>query len=138
MAPALIAQGNALDISQLGSYQDRFPENSEGYLDIELRWPLVAELAGWLDKKLEDLGVAKHRVEVRDTHLLIFFKTEVAPLVLIAAAAAASLVIFASVVSWKLYQLPAAVGVSMSFVFIIIIVAVAAYAAIVIYGGASS
>ena len=117
----LIAQGSPGTLRQLGDYQDRFPEGSRGYLELELRSELAAHIVRWLDERLEDVGVPEGRVEADGRFVRIYFKTEIKPLVLIAGAIAGYILIMALVVAWKLFKLEpvAVVGIA---VFIVIAV----------------
>ena len=88
-----VAQGTASDVEQLGRFQGYFPEYSEGYVDIELRSQVAADIIGWLDEKLDVVGVPRNAVKVEGRFVRIYFRTEIAPLVLIASAIAACIFI---------------------------------------------
>lgn len=122
----LISQGNATNLAHLGDYQPSFEENSRGRLDLELVHPAAASAVTWLDDKLGSLGVPEHRTVADGRFVRIYFKTEVPPLVLIAAAIAASVVILALVLAWKLYKLsPTQIVLSMIAIVAIIAAVVA-------------
>ena len=118
----IVATGTAGDIGTLGDYQDQFPEFSEGLLDIEMRSSIAADVIGWLDEQLETAGVPRKGVKVEGRHVLISFRTEIAPLVLIAGAIAAVIFFVGLIVAWKLWKLAPeiAVGVGMGTVLLII------------------
>lgn len=106
----LVALGDASSLQQLGRYQDRFPEGSKGYLELELRSPLATDVIGWLAEKLEVVGVPASSVKTEGRFVQIHFKTEIAPLMLIAGAIAATIIIMSLILAWKLYKSsPAAV-----------------------------
>lgn len=138
MPYALIAQGSVNDLATLDQYRVNFPEGSEGYLELELSSPVAVEVVNWLDGKLESVGVPRSRVEVRGNSLLIYFKTEVAPLVLIAGAIALSLVLLAVIVAWKLFKLSpvTVIGLSVGLVLAVIaaVVAIAILGKLVVGG----
>ena len=126
----LIATGTARDIQRLEEYQRYFPEGSEGYLDLELRHRIAADIVGWLDSKLEAAGVPEHRVKTEGRHLLIFFKVEVAPLALIARAIAAIILLLGLIVAWKLFRLEPepVIGIGVGMIILIVLaVLVVAY-----------
>ena len=101
----LVASGTASSIGSLGDYQNNFPEGSRGYVEIELSSDIAVSFVEWLDERLEAVGVPEKRVEVSGHFIRIYFKTAIPPLVLIAGAIAASIVILALVVAWKLFKL---------------------------------
>ncbi len=125
----LVATGTRSNIGRLEDYQGSFPEGSRGYLELELRWELAADIFKWLDERLETLGVPEKRVVVEGRFLRIYFKTAIAPLVLIAGAIAGSILLVALVISWKLFKLdPASViGISvfviMAFLAVLVLIA---------------
>ena len=120
--PVLIAQGTGNDISRLEYYQNRFPEGSEGYIELEMRSKLATDIISWLDEKLDAVGVPANAVTVEGRFVKINFKTEIAPLVLIAGAIAAVIFLMALVVAWKLYKLEPAVAVGLSTGVILLII----------------
>ncbi len=128
----LIAQGTRTDIANLSNYQSSFEENSKGRLDLELVHPAAANAVAWLDTELGRLGVPEHKVVAEGNLVKIYFKTEIAPLVLIAAALAVSIVILALLVAWKLYKL-SPISVALSIIAIIAIIA-AVIALISVFG----
>lgn len=130
MAYKLVASGTADDVRQLGDYQGRFPEGSRGYVELELRSELAANIIRWLDERLEVLGIPERKVVVEDRFLRIYFKTEVAPLVLIAGAIGASILLVALVVTWKLFKLEPAPVIGITVFVILAILAVIALIAI--------
>lgn len=93
MAYRLIASGTSTDVEQLGNYQGKFPEGSKGYVELELKSELAASIVAWLDDKLEALGVPEKKLVVEGRFVRIYFKTTIAPLVLIAGAIAASILL---------------------------------------------
>lgn len=111
MAPlTLIAQGTASDLLHLGQYEAVFAEGAEGRLDLELRLPAPASVVAALDAALRKAGI-QQRVEAVGNSLRIHFRKTLAPLAIIAIAVAASIVLLALLVAWKLYQVsPAAVS----------------------------
>ena len=120
--PVLIAQGTGNDISRLENYQSRFPEGSEGYVELEMRSKLATDIISWLDEKLDAVGVPANAVTVEGRFVKINFKTEVAPLFLIAGAIAAVIFIVALVVAWKLFKIEPEVVVGLSTGILILIV----------------
>jgi hypothetical protein len=133
----LIAQGTASSLERIGEYQAQFEENSAGYLQIQLRSAVAGDAIGWLRDKLSTLGVVKGDVIVEGSIVRINFQTKIAPLVLIAAAIAACIVIVALVVAWKLYKLSplAAVGISAGIVILIAALCLLAVVLITKFGG---
>lgn len=118
----LVGRGDASNISQLESFQKYFPEDSEGYLDINLRSQIAADIVGWLDSKLDAMGVPRNMVTTEGHHVYIRFRTEIAPLVLIAAAIAASIFLVSLIVGWQLYKMVPEVVVGISTVTVLLIV----------------
>lgn len=118
----LVGRGDASNISQLESFQKHFPEGSEGYLDINLRSQVAADIVGWLDSKLDAMGVPRNMVTTEGRHVYIRFKTEIAPLVLIAAAIAASIFLVSLIVGWQLYKMVPEIAVGVSTTAILLIV----------------
>lgn len=131
MSYKLIAQGDAGSLASLEQYQVNFEEGSSGCLELKLSSSLAVDVVSWLDKRLEDVGVPASRIRVSGNSVFIYFKTEIAPLVLIAAAIAASIVLLAVIVAWKLYKLApfAAIGFSIGLI-IAVLAAVVAISAI--------
>lgn len=131
-----IAQGDAGSLATLGQYQVNFEEESRGCLRLELSSPVAIDIVDWLDKRLEDVGVPASKVRVSGNSLFIYFKTEIAPLVLIAAAITASIILLAVVIAWKLYKLSptAVIGISVGLILAIIaaVVAIAILGSLVI------
>ena len=120
----LIAQGTPASLSNLRQYQNQFEENSQGYLELQLRSPVANNLIESLDEKLETAGVVQpQKIQVIGRNLLIHFQTRIAPLVIIASAIAASIIILALLITWKLWKLRPAVvlGFSMQTVGVIIV-----------------
>lgn len=112
--PVLIAQGTGGDIRRLENYQGRFPEGSEGYVELEMRSKLATDIISWLDEKLDAVGVPANAVTVEGRFVKINFKTEIAPLVLIAGAIAAVIFLVALVVAWKLFKIEPEVVVGLA------------------------
>ena len=120
----LMAQGTPASLSNLRQYQNQFEENSQGYLELQLRSPVANNLIESLDEKLETAGVVQpQRIQVIGRNLLIHFQTRIAPLVIIASAIAASIIILALLIAWKLWKLHPAVvlGFSMLTVGVIVV-----------------
>lgn len=120
--PVLIAQGTGNDIRRIGDYQGRFPEGSKGYVVIELRSKLAADIISWLDEKLDAVGVPANAVRVEGRFVTIDFRTEIAPLVLIAGAIAACIFFAGLVIAWKLYKVEPAVALSLSTGIILLVI----------------
>ena len=102
--PQLVATGTASDLQNLEAYQGYFPEGSEGYLDLELRSEVAADIVGWLAEKLKAVGVPASSVKTEGRFVRIGFRTEIAPLVLIAGAIAATILILGMILAWKLWK----------------------------------
>ena len=101
----LIAQGTPASLSNLRQYQNQFEENSQGYLECQLRFPVANNLIESLDEKLETAGVVQpQKIQISGNNLLIHFQTKIAPLVIIAIAVATSIIIFALLIAWKLWK----------------------------------
>jgi magnesium-transporting ATPase (P-type) len=133
----LVAQGNVGSLERLGEYQSQFEENSSGYLQLECRSQVAGDVIGWLSDKLVAAGVPNGSVKVSGSTVTIHFQTKIAPLVIIAAAIAACLVIIALIVAWKLYKLSPAAVVGSSILLIVLIVALGLLAVVFIvkFGG---
>jgi len=101
----LIAKGDAATLGEIEKYQPYFPEDSEGMLEVELRAQVASDIVSWLDEKLEAQGVPKSAVQVDGRLIKISFRTEIAPLVLIAGAIASVIFLVGLVVAWKLFKL---------------------------------
>ena len=111
----LMAQGTPASLSNLRQYQNQFEENSQGYLELQLRSPVAGNIIEFLDEKLETAGVVQpQKIQVIGRNLLIHFQTRIAPLVIIAAAIAASIIILALLIVWKLWKLRPAVVLGFS------------------------
>jgi len=107
MGTRLVASGGIWDLGSLSQYEDSFAEGDRGILDLELRYapPSIAVQA--LEDAIRAAGVTLTRsLEVisGSTRLRIHFKKEIAPLLVLAIAVGAAIVIFAILISWKLYQ----------------------------------
>jgi len=100
-----VATGSASSLANLGQYEDRFDEGDYGRLDLNLTSSVAADIIAWLDDKLDTAGVPEHRLVVDGKTIQIYFKKEVPPLVIIAAAIAACFIILTLVVSWQLLRL---------------------------------
>lgn len=118
----LIGSGDAGSLQRLGEYQKYYPEYSEGYVDLEMRSSVAADLTGWLAEKLEAVGVPRSAVKVEGRHVLIGFRTELAPLVLIAGAIAACIFLVALIIAWKLYKMAPAAALGITTGWIVLIV----------------
>ena len=119
----LIAHGSPASLSNLKQYQNQFEENSQGYLELQLRSPVANNLIESLDEKLETAGVVQpQRIQVIGRNLLIHFQTRIAPLVIIASAIAASIIILALLIAWKLWKLRPAVVLGFSLLTVAVIV----------------
>ena len=104
MSYQLVAQGTASNLDQLGNYQNRFEEGSRGYVGLELRSAVAADMIGWLAEKLAVVGVPASDVKTEGRFVRIYFKTEIAPLVLIAGAIALCIFIMGMILAWKLWK----------------------------------
>jgi len=119
----LIAHGSPASLSNLRQYQNQFEENSQGYLELQLRSPVANNLIESLDEKLETAGVVQpQKIQVIGRNLLIHFQTRIAPLVIIAIAIAASIIILALLIAWKLWKLRPAVVLGFSLLTVAVIV----------------
>jgi len=118
----VIAEGTANDITALGNYEGSFEEGSRGYLQVDLKSSVAADVMSWLDDALEKAGVPEKKLEVSGNSLLIHFKKEIAPLVLIAGAIAACILIAGLIIAWKLWKLTPGIVVGISTLAIIAII----------------
>lgn len=135
MPYTLVATGDASSLANLGQYEDRFSEGDYGRLDLTLSSSVAADVIGWLDEKLDNLP--EHSLVVDGKTIHIYFKKEIAPLVILAAGIIACFIILTLVVSWKLLQLsaPAAVATLFGIPILIIVIIVVAIILIVYIGG---
>lgn len=83
-------------------------------MEIELRSQVAADIIGWLDEKLDVVGVPRNAVRVEGRHVYISFRTEIAPLVLIAGAIAACIFLVGLIIAWKLFKLTPELAVGIS------------------------
>ena len=123
MSYKLIAEGTPGSLKNLGEYENHYEENSRGYLEVTLLHELAGNLVNYLDGALESAGVPEEKVVVTGKVVHIYFKKEIAPLVIIAAAIAGSFFLIALVVSWKLFKLTPAVAVGTSAIVFMAIIA---------------
>lgn len=100
----LVATGTAGNLQQMEAYQSYFPEGSEGLVELELRSEIAADVIGWLTEKLKVVGVPASSVKTEGRFVKIYFKTEIAPLVLIAGAIAACIFVMGMILAWKLWK----------------------------------
>ena len=135
MPYTLVATGDGSSLANLGQYEDRFSEGDYGRLDLTLSSSVAADVIGWLDEKLDNLP--EHSLVVDGKTIHIYFKKEIAPLVILAAGIVACFIIFTLVVSWKLLQLsaPEVVVTLFGIPILIIVIVVVAIILIVYIGG---
>ena len=101
----LITAGTGGDVKRIGDYEGYFEEGAKGYIELELRSQIAVDIIGWLDDKLDAIGVPASAVEVKGRYVYISFEKGIAPLVLIAGAIAATIFLIALIVAWKLFKL---------------------------------
>jgi len=107
MGTRLIASGGIFDLANLGQYEDSFAEGDRGILDLELRMVPSGSAVQSLEDAIRAAGVTLTRsLEITggSSHLRIHFKKEIAPLLVLAIAVGAAIIIFAILISWKLYK----------------------------------
>ena len=109
----LVASGGIQSLGALGSYEPHFAEGDRGELHVQLRL-VPPGLVAAVNVALKVRGLAPLAYTAPGRVLVVPFRKGVAPLVIIAAALAAVLVVAGLVVAWKLFRLsPAAVGLGL-------------------------
>lgn len=136
MPYTLVAGGDASSLANLGQYENRFGEGDYGRLDLELKSSIAADIIAWLSDKLDDAGVPERRIVVSGKIIQIHFKKEIAPLVIIAAAIAASIIIFTLIASWQLLRLtPTGAAVTIFGIPLLVIAIVVGAIILIVYIG---
>jgi len=126
----LVAQGGMSALRNLGQHENAYAEGDRGYMVLDMRTGIAADVAQGLATAISDMGVSGHKVTTRGKQVRIDFKKSIAPLAIIAAAIAVSIVLVMLIVAWKLYKTsPAAVSIG----FIIVILVIIAVAGLVAY-----
>ena len=106
---ALVGSGSALDLINLGDYEGRLDEGDRGLLELDLRWGVSGQVAGQLQSRLSQAGVADARV-VRASSMLRVYWTKGFPwLAVIVAAVLAMLVIVILILAFRLFRVVAEV-----------------------------
>lgn len=133
MAYNLVARGDVSSITSLGDYQGSFEEGDRGYLDLHLSASssdilgfAVNELNAHLLNRIEG-----YKLESLPSLLRLHFKVAILPLVIIAAAVAAVIVLWGLIIAWKLYKM-SPIGAITSVAVMILIFALAATAAVAV------
>lgn len=128
----LVAQGDAQDILQLDSYETRYREGDNGCLDLEMVYTPPEDVIRKVDDIFRISQITGYRLEPYSGGLRIYFQKGIAPLVIIAGAIAAVVVILGLLIAWKLYKLsPAAViGWTVGAIVAVAAVAIALFAVI--------
>lgn len=127
----LIAYGSTSDIPSIGNYESSFQEGDRGYLDL----CLVNATPDIIAQAINDLNhcllgnIEGYSVEAHTSLIRIRFKVAIPPLVIIAVAVAAVIILIGVIVAWKLYRLSAA-GVVLSVGWLILAAGLSAAAAI--------
>lgn len=118
----LVTTGTGGDVERLGDYEGYFEEGAKGYIELELRSQIAVDIIGWLDDKLDAVGIPASAVKVEGRYVYISFEKGIAPLVLIAGAIAATIFLVALVVAWKLFKLAPEVVAGIATGWIILII----------------
>ena len=105
MAWQEVAEGDALDLINLGQYESQLNEGSSNLLQLALRLPVSQGVADDLENLLREAGVEDVRVTIGSPILNIYFKKGFPWLAVITAIILASLVVAALVISWKLFTM---------------------------------
>lgn len=131
----LVAQGDASSLSSIGNYESSFREGDYGCLDLHLAVAppsLIKSAADGLNAFLLN-KFEGYRLDVYPSLLRVHFKRGIAPLLIIALAVAAVILLVGIVLAWKLYKMsPAAAVVSIaSLVFAFALAGVAVVASLV-------
>lgn len=128
MADIAIAEGGVLDLINIGQYEDQFAEGDHGILDLHLSITPPDFVVSALETAIRGAGVILDGIDVipeDSSHMRIRFQKGIAPLMLVAAAVAASIVLFAAIIAWKLSKVSPAV-ITWQLVLIIVLAIVAA------------
>lgn len=102
MAWQEVASGSAIDLINLGQYEEELPEGSRNLLELYLRLPVTEGVAQTLEDALGAAGVPDVRVTTASPMLKIYFTKGFPWLAVIVGVIIASIVVFALVVMWKL------------------------------------
>jgi len=136
----LIASGNVWNLNSLGDYESRFAEGDRGRVDLQLHYAVPSQIVSGLDSALRAAGV-KLTQRVEQTHstptIRIHFQKANPALVIIAIAAAASIVLIAAVFAWQLTKVPAPLAAIGGGITIIIIIAIVGVLALSYFSGKS-
>ena len=97
-----VAEGDALDLINIGQYEDLLDEGSSNWLQLALRLPVSQGVADDLENLLREAGVEDVRVTIGSPILNIYFKKGFPWLAVIATLVLASVVL---VLTWKLFTM---------------------------------
>ena len=105
MAWQEVAEGDAIDLTNLGQYESQLDEGSSNLLQLALRLPVSQGVADDLENVLREAGVEGVRVTASSPILNIYFKKGFPWLAVIAAIILASLLVAALVITWRLFTM---------------------------------
>ena len=136
MALRTIATGGIFDLDNLDGYEEHFGEGEEGILDLELRFTPPGDIVQALESAIRQSGVTLTRslqvTHSSSPHLKIYFEKRLAPLMILAIAIGAALVLVALVVAWKLSKVDPETVAGMAWGTIILIIVGVIVAVIVV------
>lgn len=128
MPDVLIAEGGALDLLGIGNYEDQYAEGDHGMLDLYLSITPPDFVVSALETAIRGAGVILDGIDVipgDSSHMRIRFQKGIAPLVIIAAAVAAVVVIIGAIIAWQLFKVSPTL-ITWQLVLIIVLAIVAA------------
>jgi len=104
MADTLIAQGGVSTITSLGNYDRYFAEGEKGYVELNCRAAVGADIIGALSSQLHYLGVPETSVTTSGSNVYIHFTRQQPPLALIVLAIMAVAAVIVFIIIWKIWK----------------------------------
>jgi len=104
MADTLIAQGGVSTITSLGNYDNRFAEGEKGYVELNCRAAVGADIIGALSSQLHYLGIPETSVTTSGSNVYIHFTQGQPQLALIALAIIAISAVIIFIIMWKIWK----------------------------------
>jgi len=104
MAWEFVAQGNVIDLANLGQYEGELPEGCFNRLELDLRLPVSDWIAQTLEDQLRSAGVPDVTVTTASPILRVYFRKGFPWLAVIAAAVLGLIALAILIVGWRLYK----------------------------------
>jgi len=103
MAWEFVAQGNVIELANLGQYEGQLPEGCFNRLELDLRLPVSDWVAQNLEEQLRAAGIPDVTVTTASPLLRIYFTKGFPWLAVIAAAVLGLIALSILIVAWRLY-----------------------------------